>query len=268
MTDAEPRTARGAEEMTDAEPAAGMGSSDLLVLADLDTSIGRLRHQRATMPERKQLGEAGAALAALTDRSAGLEAERSALVRRQLELDVQAGAVEERRRILEERLYSARGSSSRDLQAIEGEIGHLRQRQAEFEETELELMVAEEPLDAALTEIAAEKAQLEEAVGLLKAAVAAADVVTEAELSALEVERGLLVAGMPADLVERYEAIGARLGGVGAARLVGNRCDGCHLELPSVEVERVRRLPRGTVASCEQCGRLLVVPSASEPSGV
>ena len=29
----------------------------------------------------------------------------------------------------------------------------------------------------------------------------------------------------------------AHLGGVGAARLVGDRCDGCHLTLPSVELE-------------------------------
>ena len=46
--------------------------------------------------------------------------------------------------------------------------------------------------------------------------------------------------------------------GTGAARLIKNRCDGCHLELSSVEVERIRALPPGEVATCEQCGRILV----------
>lgn len=246
---------------------AGSGSPGLLGVADLDTSITQLRHRQSTMPERKQLEQVRAALAGLAARGTALEAERAGLVGRQREIDGQAAAIAERRRILEERLYSARGSSSRDLQAIEGEIGHLRQRQAELEEAELELMVGQDPLDAELGEIAGSRAQLEEAAGMLEAAVAVADVVTAAELSSLESQRRLLVAGIPADLMGRYETIRARLGGVGAARLVGNRCDGCHLELPSVEVERIRHLPVGTAVPCEQCGRLLVVAAGAAPSG-
>jgi predicted nucleic acid-binding Zn-ribbon protein len=46
--------------------------------------------------------------------------------------------------------------------------------------------------------------------------------------------------------------------GTGAARLIGSHCDGCHLELPSMEVERIRALPAGEVATCEQCGRILI----------
>ena len=38
----------------------------------------------------------------------------------------------------------------------------------------------------------------------------------------------------------------------------GSHCDGCHLELSSVEVEQIRALPPGEVATCEQCGRILV----------
>jgi hypothetical protein len=45
---------------------------------------------------------------------------------------------------------------------------------------------------------------------------------------------------------------------VGAARLVGDRCDGCHLTLPSVEVERIRHLSADQFAICTQCDRILV----------
>ena len=65
-------------------------------------------------------------------------------------------------------------------------------------------------------------------------------------------------AGLPADLAERYERLRSHLGGVGAARLVGDRCDGCHLTLPSVEVERIHHLSADTFATCPQCDRILV----------
>ena len=62
----------------------------------------------------------------------------------------------------------------------------------------------------------------------------------------------------PSELAQRYEVLRSRLGGVGAARLVGDRCDGCHLTLSSVEVERIRRLPPEEFATCAQCDRILV----------
>ncbi len=70
--------------------------------------------------------------------------------------------------------------------------------------------------------------------------------------------RAAATALLPAALSDRYETLRARLKGTGAARLLGSRCDGCHLELSSVEVEKIRALPPGEVATCEQCGRILV----------
>jgi predicted nucleic acid-binding Zn-ribbon protein len=49
-----------------------------------------------------------------------------------------------------------------------------------------------------------------------------------------------------------------RLKGTGAARLIGHRCDGCHLELSSAEVERIRATTPDSVVTCDQCGRILV----------
>ena len=65
-------------------------------------------------------------------------------------------------------------------------------------------------------------------------------------------------AELPTALADRYETLRTRLKGTGAARLIRSRCDGCHLELSSGEVERIRGLPHDEVATCEQCGRILV----------
>ena len=56
-----------------------------------------------------------------------------------------------------------------------------------------------------------------------------------------------------------YERQRARLEGVAVARLVGGRCDGCHLTLPAVELDRIRHESAGTLEYCEQCGRILVI---------
>ncbi len=92
----------------------------------------------------------------------------------------------------------------------------------------------------------------------LRAQVARDQLEIEAALAAAVGSRAAEASLLPTALTDRYETLRARLRGTGAARLVGNRCDGCHLELSSVEVENIRALPPGQIATCEQCGRILV----------
>jgi predicted nucleic acid-binding Zn-ribbon protein len=238
----------------------------LLEVQDLDTAISQLQHRQANMAERRQLAEVEATLAALERRAAELAASQQSLLAREAELEEQIESVAARRKALQDRLYADRGSAARDLQAMDAEIHHLADRRSEIEERELELMVEQEPVDAELAKVADERAQLEAAAGSLRAAVAVADTVAATELSTLEASRALMAARLPADLHERYDSLRAHLGGVGAARLVGNRCDGCHLELPSAEVDRIRHLAPGTYVTCDQCGRILVRAAGPAPS--
>jgi predicted nucleic acid-binding Zn-ribbon protein len=80
----------------------------------------------------------------------------------------------------------------------------------------------------------------------------------EADIASAVGTRAAEATQLPAALSDRYEKLRSHLKGTGAARLIKNHCDGCHLELSSVEVERIRALPAGEVATCEQCGRILV----------
>jgi uncharacterized protein len=230
----------------------------LLRLQDIDTSIAQLQHRRATLSERRELESVEGALAALTSRADELGELREGLATRQTGLEEQIASTAERRKALEDRMYAARGSAARDLQAMEGEVHHLSQRRAELEEAELEIMIEQEPIDAELARLAGERARLEESAVSLREALVEAEGAVVRELSGLEADRGPAASVLPGDLLDRYEGLRRRLGGVGAARLVGNRCDGCHLELPSAEVDRIRHLPPDAVATCDQCGRILV----------
>jgi uncharacterized protein len=229
-----------------------------LDLQDIDTAIVQLQHRRAALPERQQLGEVTAALARVDQRAADVGAARDDLARRQSALEEQLASTASRRHAIEQRMYAARGAATRDLQAMDDEIRQLRHRGEEMEDAELELMVALEPLDAEVSALQIERQRLEASAAALGQALSDAEAEIDRQLLAQHAARATAASQVPDELLGRYGALQARLGGTGAARLVGNRCSGCHLELPAMEVDRIHRLPAGAVVTCEQCGRILV----------
>ena len=258
-----------AEHGPSAEPGRGPGHraplEALLELQDLDTGIAQLQHRRAALPERQELASVTAALGDTNRRAAEIQGSRAELVERQQALESDISAAAARREALEQRMYAARGMPARDLQAMDEEIRHLRQRRDQLEDAELEVMVALEPLDAELASLDADGARLRARAGQVRAALEEVERELDEELAVQVDARAAVASSLPEELRSRYESLRARLGGTGAARLVGSRCSGCHLELPSMEVDRIRHLPSGTVVTCEQCGRILV-PTAGSPA--
>jgi len=231
------------------------GSLDrLLVVQDLDTLITQLTHRRAALAERVGLVALDVELGALAAEEETLLARRRDLVATQKDLEAQIAVADERRTGIEQRMYAARGSSTRDLQAMDEEVRHLAQRRSDLEDEELVALVEQEPIDAALAALAGRKAPIEEKASILRAEVAQGQAEIDGELEAARAARAGEAAQLPPALSERYEV----LRGTGAARLVGHRCSGCHLELSPVEVDRIRAMSPDTVVTCDQCGRILV----------
>jgi len=230
----------------------------LLAVQDLDTSITQLQHRRAALVESSGLAAVEAQLASLEAQRAEAAARRGVLSATQKELEEQIAGVSDRRSVIEKRMYAATSSSGRDLQAMNEEVRHLTDRRAELEELELVAMLEQDPIDSELAGLRGRAEPLEAKAEELRRQVAEGQVEIDAALGEAIGSRAAEAALLPAALSDRYEALRARLKGTGAARLVGSHCDGCHLELSSVEVEKIRALPPGEVTTCEQCGRILV----------
>jgi hypothetical protein len=230
----------------------------LLAVQDLDTAITQLTHRRAALPERTGLTAVDAELQAVRAEEKEAMVRRDELLAAQRELESQIATLGQRREGIEQRMYAARGSSARDLQAMDEEVHHLAQRASALEEEQLVVMVDRDPIDAQLGILSVRRAPLEERATALRGEVSQGLSSIDAELATATTDRAELAATLPEALASQYEALRTRLKGTGAARLVGHRCDGCHLELSSVEVERIRALGEGDVATCEQCGRILV----------
>jgi hypothetical protein len=230
----------------------------LLEVQQHDTAIDQLRHRIEALPERTELREVHRRQAELAAAMAGVQAEVDDLAARQKALEEQIAGAAHRRHEIVQRMESGDVSSSRDLQAMDHEVHQLEARQATLEEEELALLEEEEPLDQLLAgHQEASAALLGDAVRL-EGTIVQMEQEIRRELGVQEEQREALAAGLPEELAQRYETLRSRLGGVGAARLVGDHCDGCHLVLSSVELERIRRLPPGELTTCPECDRILV----------
>jgi predicted nucleic acid-binding Zn-ribbon protein len=58
--------------------------------------------------------------------------------------------------------------------------------------------------------------------------------------------------------VQLYEKVRAASSGVGAAALRRGQCEGCHLQLNTTDLNRIREADPDEVLRCEECRRILV----------
>jgi predicted nucleic acid-binding Zn-ribbon protein len=229
----------------------------LLAVQAHDTHIDQLTHRAETLPERAELAGSRQAMAGLDERLAAVESRRGELSRSQQRLEDEVATLNERIVQADKRLYSGAVSNPRELQALQDDIGSLRRRIGQLEDEELEIMELTEPVEAELAALTAHREGLAAEAARIEAALAEAEAGIAAELDGVRAEREEAAAGVPADLWPEYDRLRASRGGVAIARLVGTTCQGCHLALAAVEVDRIKRLPADEPVHCEECGRLL-----------
>ena len=231
----------------------------LLVVQEHDTAADSLRHRRATLPEREVLIKAEAEITELAPILADARGRRDLVARDVSRLEDEASSTAAKAKEVEKTMYSGSISSPRELQAMQADVEQLERHRSSLEDRELELMERQETLDAEVAELegrdAAARASSQRARDDLAAKEGAIDAELEAELAA----RTAAAEPLPADLITLYERCRAQAKGIGAARLLGNTCQGCRLTIPASEVDRIRRHANGdTVIHCDNCGAILV----------
>ena len=230
----------------------------LLSVQDLDTSLDQHHRRRAGLQERAELGAIDARLASAGQRRTLASDRRDQVAGRQEKLEQDLSAAESRRAEINKRLYGGTVSATRDLQAMAAEVETLTTRASGLEDLVYQVMEEREPFDAEVAEIDREIQHLRDARAEIEGRLVAAEIEIDDEIEQVTGQRAEAVAGVPADLLTTYERLRAKLGGVGAARLVGPRCSGCHLTLPATELDRLRKGSPEAVVFCDQCGRILV----------
>src|SRR5918995_403142 len=208
----------------------------LLVVQEHDTRADQLAHRIDTLPARAELAKLEDAGGALDRQLTDVQRRRDELGRSQQRLEDEIASLTERANQAEKQLYSGAVSNPRELQALQDDVASIRRRIGQLEDDELEIMELIEPVDAEGSELSGQRDQLDADAQRLRAELAESESELAAELGELR----------------------SRLGGVAIARLAGTTCQGCHLALSAVEVDRIRKLSLDEAVHCEECGRLLV----------
>lgn len=240
------------------DPAAGVGLERLLDLQEHDLAVDRLRHRRDTLPERAALAAIQTELDGIERERAGIAPERDETAREEQRLDDEATSIEEKAAEVERQLYSGTVSSPRELQAMQADVEQLRRHRSSLEDRELEVMERREGFDKVLSDLQARAGELDTQADALRTTLAADEATIDGEIATELAARAAIATELAGNVVQEYERRRTQARGVGAARLVGTSCQGCHLSIPSVEAERIRKAPPGTIAFCDNCGCILV----------
>ncbi len=233
----------------------------LLDLQERDLALDRLRHRHATLPEREVVARASGLVVALAAEIASVTAQRDEVAAVERRLDDEAGSISGQAAAAEQKLYSGEISSPKELQALQADVEQLRRHQRQVEDRQLATMEQREPLDARVAELEAGHAAAEADLAAARESLAAAEAAIDAEAEVETAARADVAAPISSELVGLYERCREKGNGVGAARLVGGTCQGCHLTVPSTEIDAIRHAPADQVSYCDNCGCILVLTS-------
>jgi len=229
----------------------------ILELQSIDNEIMQASTKLKSLPEIEQLLHIDKRITTATDELAVVkaEADQIALELRRGEVDVET--VTDRIKKDEARLASG-NATPKELEQLQHEVGTLKKRQEHLEEIELEIMIRSDAIVARSntlnTDLASLQTLKDEISGRLKNATDEINKVIADKNTA----RNLVANQLEKPLIELYEKIRGNGGGVGAAALVGNKCNGCNLAINAVEMERIKSLAKDELLRCEECRRILV----------
>ncbi|MGJ3507438.1 zinc ribbon domain-containing protein [Enemella sp. A6] len=231
----------------------------------MDSSIAQTNHRKATLPELARAAELKRRVGELDDRLIAADTAIADLEVAQARAESDLVPVRQRREREQQRIDSGSVTDGNTLSNLITEVEQLGKRISDLEDAELEVMEKLETAQAEREELRAERAEahteLTEVVTRGRAAMAELN----QQLGQAQTRREAVAAELPDDLLQRYQRIGAKHGGVGAAALVRRRCTGCQLDLNAAEVARFAEAHVDEVLICEQCGRIVV---RTEESGL
>jgi uncharacterized protein len=225
-------------------------------LQQLDTALHQLQRRLTKLPEAEAFADAERRL---EDHHASIAAASKQLSDAETTIETierEAAVLTAKRTRLEQQLKIV--TETRQAEALSHEIDTLNGHRDELDDRELEAMEQQSDAEQRLGDLAA----VEDAVVAVREAAAAQLATAKGAGSDAELELtskyDVARAALTSEEIALYDAQRARHGGIGIAKLVGVKCDGCHLDLSRAEVDNFKALPADELVDCPLCGRVLV----------
>ena len=229
----------------------------ILELQLLDNEIMQANTKLKSLPEIEQLLHIEKRVTAANDELSVVktESDQIALELRRGEVDVET--VTDRIKKDEARLSSG-NATPKELEQLQHEVETLKKRQESLEEIELEIMIRNDAVIARTNTLSTDLASLQTLKDEISGRLQSATDEINKVIAEKNTARTLVAGKIEKALLDLYEKIRGNGGGVGAAALVGNKCNGCNLAINAVEMERIKSLAKDELLRCEECRRILV----------
>ena len=229
----------------------------ILELQLIDNEIMQANTKLKSLPEIEQLLHIEKRVTAANDEMAVVksESDQIALELRRGEVDVET--VTDRIKKDEARLSSG-NATPKELEQLQHEVETLKKRQETLEEIELEIMIRNDAVIARKNTLTTDLTSLQTLKDEISGRLQSATDEINKVLAEKNTARSLVANKIEKPLLDLYEKIRGNGGGVGAAALVGNKCNGCNLAINAVEMERIKSLAKDELLRCEECRRILV----------
>ena len=242
---------------TTSESATSDSLKQLLDLQRVDSAIDRLMQRKADLPEQRILDDLGVQLEDAKVAHAEKKAELDEIAREQSRFEGEVQMIDDKIKHESNRLYGGDITSPKELASIQAELDALRRRKNHLEDQDLEVMERREAVEAGVSSLAEQVAELERRVLEATEARDKAAVEIETELAEKTSTRAAIVPELSQELLETYEELRPKKGGVAVAALEGGVCRGCGVSLSPVALDVMKR-ESPELARCENCRRILV----------
>jgi uncharacterized protein len=229
----------------------------LLDIQEIDTAIDRLMTRIRDLESGKDV-EVALTEANESERLLGeLRLRLDELSRDQMRFEHEIDSISQKAAAEERRMYDGSVANAKELDSIRHEVDNLKKRRGDREDELLGLMEVREEREA-------QERAAAERWGSLRAQVETVEGTAAEELGRLTTElkerseaRAALAATVDTELLELYEDIRPQKKGVAAVALIDGVCQGCHEQLSSVEIDRLKKTK--DTKRCEHCRRILVI---------
>ncbi len=230
----------------------------LAALQEHDTLLAQLHHRTSHLPLDTDIANVDSAIGSVTNSVVEARATVAKLTTRQTEFEAKIHEIDGKVEAAAKSLYGGTVTATRELQALEADIASLKKHRSDLEDSEMEILLEREPLDAAIATADAKTAELQQQRATLVAQADAERVALRAQAAVTVGEREALAMQVSATVLETYERVRKNNKGVGAAKLEHGTCMGCQMKLSAVDLDRIRHQPVDVVVQCEECSSILI----------
>ncbi len=225
---------------------------DLYAVQLTDIAISQAQHRLAHLPEsasyqfaKSASQKAIADLAAIDKQSTDAGTEIAGLEKQAHEIDATLARLNKQMKTI---------IAPREAEALQHEITTCANNRSALDDRELELLEVVERCDKESVAVGSRVESTREALASAEQLLRAARAAVNAEIAHLSEQRSAQSLVVSPSLLSTYDAKRKHRPDGAVSKLNGPTCSGCHLDLPTSEIDRLHKLPADELPECPHCG--------------